>query len=314
VDLPIEYMLYVIPAIFAVIIAFVIWQFKLKEKMHYPLAREQDLGIGRVGLSKLGKYYEGPMTTTDNYFAENFSKILAGTSSTEERKNALAFRDKFMKRYTLALKDGGTKIMVTYDDNPLDRKYCTRQDRGADVPIRSIGPIQDCGIEGEYGGFVWYWAKLDKTAVAASAPESEERQSEIAGAKYIRLAAANSEAIRITKEELKITHDQLDQERREKAEMAQECGALKSALAIRTLTPGEEPPKIQNGFIAKAKTWFETPWQFVLAGVAYFVSPFIVSLFGSAIPPTSTAFATLAITVLGFFLIPFAKKVFGRWL
>jgi hypothetical protein len=313
VDLPIEYMLYIIPAIFAFIIALVIYQFKLKEKVHYPLAREQDLGIGRVGLSKLGKYYEGPMTTTDNYFAENFSKILAGTSSTEERKNALAFRDKFMKRYTLALKDGGTKIMVTYDDNPLDRKYCTRQDKGADVPIRSIGPIQDCGLEGEYDGFVWYWAKLDKTAVLASAPESEERQSEIAGAKYVRLSAANSEAVRVTKEENKILHDQLDQERRSGAQTAAKLDRALGALKQHSLSEPESN-KMPSVVMPKVKEWFATSWQFISAGVAYFVAPLIISLFGTNIAPTSTAYATLAITVAGFFIIPFARKVFGRWL
>lgn len=311
-DFGIQYALYGMAVVFAVIVIVIIYQFRLKERMHYPLANEQDLGIGRVALSRVGKYYEGPMTTSENFFNHRLGQIIAGANE-DKRKQTIAFRDKFMSFYTFALKDSREKILVSCDANYLDKKYCTRQDKGAEIAIRSIGPFQDCGLIGELDGFTWYWGKLDKTTVSASDLERKNFEEVLEGAKYIRLAAHNSEANRILKEDLKNTRDLLDQERKHSAEIFAKYDRALGALKQHSLAEPEQN-KMPGTFFPKVKEWFATPWQIVSAGVAYLVSPLIIGRMGSNIAPTSTAYATLVITIAGFFIIPFARKVFGRWL
>jgi len=129
---------------------------------------------------------------------------------------------------------------------------------------------------------------------------------------YARDTAKNIEKIHDLKEERDYYREDRDRERSAKAKERSLKDRALSALGIHPLTVPSEV-KVPGVWRSKVKEWFNWP-QVLTAAIAYMLAPYIQSWLNLTLtPPTTTYFAAL-VTVIGFFIIPIGKKLFGRWL
>jgi hypothetical protein len=279
--------------------------------VQYPLSKEEDLGFVRIHLPQLGRFNEGRATTARNHFIENFSTAL--TKSPKDKQDyVLKFRDRiFDKDFMLAQRCGREKIIYLFDANPLDPKYCHREDKGTETPIRQIGPVRDCGSVGSFRGFEYIFVKLDKDTAAFTDQQRELSMILSEGLKYIVDAASNLDRIKFLKDRVDVLQDQLVQEQKRLAEKSAELDMAKSALGQQLLSePGVV--KIGMGFGPKAKAWFGDWKQYLAAAIGYLIiSPFLISNFAADATPPATTYMTAGISVACFFALPVLKSIWG---
>jgi hypothetical protein len=296
-------------AVFLGLIVFLIWKFRLEQVVQYPLPNEEDLGIGMIALP--GKLNVGRMTTARRYWQEQFAKKIASADQADQ-KDLIIERDEVLGSCLIAQRVGRDRKFYAFDGDILDPKFHVRMDKGSKTPVRWIGPVQDClnvmGTDGEY-----IFAKLSTESHPFTDEEREHDSVLIRTMSYTALAAESRGKIKFLEDRNKTVEDQLSLERQKNAQLSSKSDMALSALDQHSLARPESN-KMPGTFMPKVKEWFGTPWQLVTMVIAYFISPLIMTLFSNNIAPTSTAYVTLAITVLGFFIIPFVKKVFGRWL
>jgi hypothetical protein len=297
---------------FTAVIVFLIWKFWLAEVVQYPLPNEEDLGIGMISLPQIGKLNEGRITTARRYWQEKYGQLIS-TADQVDHKKIIALRDKVLSYHWIAQRVGRDKKMYIFDADPLDPKYHVRVDKGSKTPVRWIGPVQDCETKEGPDGFQYIFAKLNTETKPFTEQERQDGLVVMEGAAYTPLAAESRGKIKFLEDRNKTVESQLNVEREKNAELSGKLDTALGALDQHSLARPESN-KMPGRVMPKVKEWFGTPWQLVTAGIAYFVSPFIMTLVSNSIPPTSTAYVTLAITVLGFFFIPLIKKVFGKWL
>jgi len=307
---------YILGAVLLAIVLVIVYFYRIKPVMQFPLSKEEDLGFGRIHLSQLGRFNEGRITTARNHFIENFSMAL--TKSPSDKQDAvLQFRNRiFDKDWLLAQRCGRDKIIYLFDANPLDPKYCHREDRGTETPIRQIGPVRDCGSVGSFRGFEYIFVKLDKDAVQFTAEERGLYQTLCEGLKYIRDAASNLERTKFVQDRNETLEDQLIQEQRRNAKVSGELDTARSALAQQLLSePGAV--KIGVGFGPKAKALFGDFKQYIAAAIGYLViAPVLIGNFAPETSPPATTYLTAGIVVVCFFALPALRMIadqFGRW-
>lgn len=313
---PLDYLPYTFGVFIAIILVVIVWFFRFRPVMQYPLPKEEDLGYAKIWLGSLGRFNEGTLTTARNYFAENFGKAI--TNSAPDKQTALVkFRDKTLdERWLLAHRCGRSKIVYLFDANPLEPKYCHREDRGTGRPVRQIGPVQDCGSVGSFGGFEFIFVKLDKTTVQFSSEERTLNQTLCYGLQHIQDAGANLEEIKFLKDRVVTVEDHNHQQAQKIAELSAKCEELEDIASQKRLTQNETI-MVSRGLGPKARAWFGDFKQYVAAGLGYLIiAPFVISHYDPQAAPPTTTYLTLAITVACFFVLPVFKKIaqtIGKW-
>ena len=315
-SLSIETMPYILGAVLLAVVLVIVYFYRIKPVVQFPLSKEEDLGYGRIHLPQLGRFNEGRITTARNHFIENFSTAL--TKSPADKQDAvLQFRNRiFDKDWLLAQRCGRDKVIYLFDANPLDPKYCHREDKGTETPIRQIGPVRDCGSVGSFRGFEYVFVKLDKDTAQFTAEQRELNQTLAEGMKYIEDAASNLERVKFLKDRVEMMEDQLEQEQRRVAAKSAELDTCKSALGQQQLSePGQV--KIGVGFGPKAKALFGDFKQYVAAAIGYLViAPVLIGNFAPETSPPATTYLTAGIVVVCFFALPALRMIvdqFGRW-
>jgi hypothetical protein len=307
--LPAEYIPYVIGAIFLVIALVVLYEMQLKQVFQLPLMNEQDLGIGKIWLEKMGRFREGRITTAKNTIAGLFTTILTNPES--QPANAVGFRERMDKRYFLAMRDGREKLFLMFDANPMDERYCHREDRGSGTPVFSIGPVQDCGSQGVYDKFEWIWVKLDKESKPFPPDVLPHLQVELETLKFMRQSATNISKLKVSEERNKALEEKSDRDNRLIAETTAKLDRALDMGKQQLLSQGPAGMKPPGTTIQSLKQWF-SPWQFLIAVLAYLLAPWIIQTISPESSPPATSYLAIVIAVIGFFLLPFAKKLFGR--
>jgi hypothetical protein len=172
--------------------------------------------------------------------------------------------------------------------------------------------VQDVVSVGEYGGIEYLALKLDPTTKSFSKEEKELVTVGLGVVEYLRDAAKNVEKIHELKDELKFQGESLTKVLGEKAEMRSKLDAALSALSQKPLTQ-EEEPKLKGTLVERLKPWFK--WYQILTALGgYAVAPWILQYANIQVEYPITTYFAAFFAVLGFFIIPIGRKIFGRWL
>ena len=304
---------YVIVTFFVVVVAFLVYKFRLAPTIEYPLPNEEDLGIGKISLPQLGKLNEGRITTARRYVQSLWAKLITSAEK-DAQENLIKLRDLMLSGFLIAQRAGRDKIIYVFDANPVDPQYHVREDHGrGNTPIRWIGPVQDSLSLGSFDGFEFIHGKLKTEQFHFTEDERTKWTGILSALSFIRLAAENKGKLKSVEDRNKSLESLIEDERGKHATTRSKLDRALSALEQKTLsTTGEA--KVPGGFGLKVKEWFTWP-QLISAGAFYFVvSPLLMSMFFNDATPPTTTYITAGITIAGFFSIPVFRKVFGRWL
>jgi hypothetical protein len=311
-SLPLEYMPYIIGGAFAIALFVLYYELKIKQTVRSPLPNEEDLGVGKFHLPQMGIFNEGRITTARPTVAKWFGSQITNAPS-EKQAGLIALRKEIMDNFFfLAQRVGTHKIMYMSDVNPMDPRYCLREDKGDATPIRQIGPVQACFSLGTNFGFEWIGLKLTAARVDYTPDELEHHKTLVEAMMYSRDAASNLQKMKFLEDRVK-TLEGRDVELNQKlSKITSEKDEIETGASAHSLLD-REPLKTGHTFGPFAKNWFGD-WKQIAALVAgYFViSPIIISI--AKVPPTATNWVTALIVVLCYFAIPLFRKIFGRWL
>jgi hypothetical protein len=307
---------YILFAALLAIVLVIVYIYRIKPVVQFPLSNEEDLGYGRIHLDKLGKFNEGRLTTAQNHFIENFSMAITA-GSPDEQGALLEFRKAiFDNRWTLAQRVGREKFIYLFDANPLDKKYCKREDKGTETPIRRIGPVLDCGSVGTYHGFQYVFVKLDPEIADFTDEQREVAATLSYGLMYIEDAASNLTKLKFMADRVGVLEYQLEEAHGIIASKSAQLDTARLASGLESLT---EPKSQKVGFQfgPKAKAWFGDWKQIAFAFVGYLViAPLVISHFAPDTTPPMTTYLTAGIVVVCFFALPALRTIaglFGRW-
>ncbi len=304
---------YFLLAFFAVVVAYIIYKFRLAPTIEYPLANEEDLGIGKVSLPQLGRLNEGRLTTARRYVQGLWAKLITSAEK-DAQAGLIGLRDLMLSGFLIAQRVGREKIIYIFDADPMDPKYHVREDHGhGNTAVRWIGPVQDSMSLGSFDGFEFIHGKLKTEQFHFSEDERSKWSTVLSALSFLRLAAENKGELKTVKDRNVSLEALLEDERKSHAKTRSKLDRSNSALEQKTLsTTGEA--KISGAFSQKIKEWFSL-YQLLSAGAFYFiVSPLLMSMFFNTATPPTTTYITAGITIAGFFSIPVFRKVFGRWL
>jgi hypothetical protein len=302
-------------AVFVGVIVAIFYKFRLEPMVQLPLANEEDLGIAKISMPKIGRpLVEGRLTTASNYVKTLFAKLITSSPATIQ-PNLTEMRDTLAKGYLFAQRSGRDKIIYLSDENLMDPNFHVREDKHGSTPIRFI-QTQDCKSYGTVDGFEYIGIQVNSSPNKFTEIQDKIYDALLGALSFMRLASVNQGKIKQLDDRNKSLEGLLDKEHKEHAETRSKLDRAMSALEQKTLsTTGEA--KVPGGFMAKVKDWFTWP-QLLTAAVAYLLSPLIIqslaSTQGWTIQPPATSYLTALVTIAGFFVIPFLKKALGRWL
>lgn len=313
---PLEFT-YLAVAIFVAIAIVILYKFVLEPKVQYALRNEEDEGDWTIPLAQLGIMNVGRVVTARRTLQSRWAKAIEATDDEAKKKALIAERDSEMEYHWFAQKSERGKVLYCFDKDPLEPQFHMRQDRGGrfggETPGRFIQGIRDCVQCGEYDGFTVIGVKLSVEQSVLTEKERNNYELRLEGVSFLRLASENLGKIKWLNDRLKTLDILLDHERAEHAQARSKLDRAVSALEQKTLsTTGEA--RVPGTVVQKLKEWFTWPQLITAAAFYFIVSPLLMSVFFSSATPPTTTYITAFITVIGFFIIPIFKKIFGRWL
>jgi len=292
------------------IMALVFYFVILKPRITQPLPNERPLGFWSIWLPKGFGLKAGNATTARHTLEREFTRLIENeTDETVKRqlKDAQKIFDVF---YPIAHKVGRETFIYLFDKNPEDQRFMDVDPNQNDSYI--IHGVQDVISKGEYGGLQVLGLKIDPQTKSFSELEENLMEIGLDIVKYITNAAKNVEEIYELKDELKFTKESLKKGLDERAEMRSKLDRAMSALSQKPLTQSEEV-KLKGTFVEKMKEWFR-PIQLITALAAFLLAPYILTWMNVQVEYPITSYFAALVTILGFFIIPIGKKIFGRWL
>lgn len=302
---------------FSLILLVALYVLRIKPSREKPLPNEKYLGLWTIQLPGGLGVRVGHVTTAYKTVVGWLNKIVESETEEALKKSLLTVQNLFSKFYFVAQKVGRQVHIYLFDENPEDQKFLDVDPAQDDSYILGRG-IQDAITVGEWNGFQFTGVKLDPSTKQLSSDERQKFEVVLEISKYVRDAARNTERIRYIRDERDDARLAFEKEVKDKAKIRSECDRAVSALGQKPLTQ-PEGVKVPGAWKAKVKEWFANPWQIAVALLFYFVvSPLLQSSLCSQFgwdlqPPMSHVFGAF-IAVVGFFAIPFARKIFGRWL
>ena len=312
----IEVGVYLIPIlagmVVAVVAAITLYFYYFKPKTQQALPNERQIGYVGIFLLKGFGFHSGYMCTAQKTLQRWFATIIEKEPNTNLKmkysKIAGFINDTY---HAVAHKVNRTTYIYLFNQDPLDQRFMDIDPSQNDAYV--IHGVQDIVPAGEVGGVKFLGISLDTTTTPLDENRLNEFKVVMEIASNLKDAAVNTYKIAQLKTELEDTKSALGKELGDKAKLSSELYRAKSALAKETLTP--PPTVVLPGALGqKLKAWFTWP-QFLIAAVAYLTSGQIMVFagLGSLEPPLTTVVSAF-ITIIGFFVLPLGKKIFGRWL
>jgi len=308
--------IYLIPVLAGIVVAVVaavtFYFYYFRPKTQQPLPNERQIGWVGIFLLKGFGYHAGYMSTAQKSLQRWLATIIEKEPKTELKlkysKFAVFINDKY---HAFAHKVDRTTYIYLFNQDPLDQRFMDIDPTQNDAYV--IHGVQDVVPAGEVGGAKFLGISLDTSTTPLDEKRLDEFKTIMEMASNLKDAAINTYKIAQLKTELEDTRSALDKELNEKAKMSSTLYRCKSALSKETLTP---PPTVAlpGALGQKLKAWFTWP-QFLIAAIAYLMSGQIMVFagLGNLQPPLTTVVSAF-ITLIGFFILPFGKKIFGRWL
>lgn len=281
-----------------------------KPKIQKPLPNERFLGFITLWIPKGFGLKAGYATTARRTLEKMFTDIMENEADEEAEEKLAAAKQIFDSFHPIAHRASGENYIYLFDMNPQDQKYMDVDPTRNDAYI--IHGVQDAISVGEWKGFKFLGLALNPGHTKLSPEEHTRFQLGVEAVKYLRDAAKNTLKIATLKDELEDTRSALEKTLKEKAEIRSKLDRALSALSQKTLTQPEEV-KVKGAWRAKVKEWFNWP-QFLTAAVAYLIAPHLLTWFNITLQPPGITYFVAFITIVGFFIIPVGKKMFGRWL
>lgn len=293
--------------IVAVVILY-LWYYK--PKIAPPLPNERALGVWTLWLPKGFGLHSGYATTARRTLEKWFTQLIENVMDTVQREKLEETRQLFAKFYPIAHKVGRQVFIYLFTHNPEDQNYIDIDPNQNDSYI--VHGVQDVMLGGESSKFQFLGVKLNPTAQSFTKDERKLMKLGLGTVKVLEDAAKNTEKIRNLKEERDYYEEQYHGQTQKTAGQRSRADRAESALGQKSLTVSEDV-KVAGAWRAKAKEWLNWP-QVLTAIIAYMLAPYIQGWLNLTLtPPTTTYFAAF-VTVVGFFVIPIGKKMFGRWL
>lgn len=291
--------------VFFIVVLYVFWY---RPRTQMPLSNEQPWGRLSIYLPKGIGLHEGYSCGARATIQRQFTQLIKSETDGAIKKKLEATRTTFDGFHPVAHKVGRQTFIYLFDLNPRDQKFMDVNPNENDSYI--IHDVKDVESVGDWNGKKFLGVKLNPETKKFSPEEKKWVNNSLEVVKYLRDAAKNVEKIHGLKEERDYYRDDRDKERIEKAKIRSERDRGVSALGQKPLTVPAEA-KIPGGWKIKVKEWF-SPVQLLTGALAYFSAPHLqIWLKLQLEPPFTTYFAAL-ITVVGFFIIPIGKKLFGR--
>lgn len=308
--------IYLIPviagAVVSIVAAITFYFYYFRPKTQQPLPNERQIGWVGIFLLKGFGFHAGYMSTAQKSLQRWLATIIEKEPSTELKLKYSTLASFMNDRYhAVAHKVDRSTYIYLFNQDPMDQRFMDIDPTQNDAYV--IHGVQDVVPAGEVGGVKFLGISLDTTTTALDEKRLLEFKVVMEVASNLKDAATNTYKIQQLKQENDDLRGALDKELGEKAKISSELYRAKSALAKETLTP---PPTVAlpGALGHKLKSWFTWP-QFLIAGVAYLMSGQIMVFAGLGYlnPPYTTVLSAF-ITLVGFFILPVGKKLFGRWL
>lgn len=308
--------IYLIPVLAGIIVAAIaaitFYFYYFRPKTQQPLPNERQIGWVGIFLLKGYGFQAGYMSTAQKSLQRWLATILEKEPTAELKMKYSKLATFLNEHYhAVAHKVNRTTYIYLFNQDPLDQRFMDIDPTQNDAYV--IHGVQDVVPAGEVGGVKFLGVSLDMTTTALDEKRLEEFKVIMEIASNLKDAATNTYKIQQLKQENDDLGGALNKELGEKAKIASELYRCKSALAKETLTP---PPTVAlpGALGQKLKSWFSWP-QFLIAGIAYLMSGQIMVFAGLGyLEPPFTTVVSAFITLIGFFIMPIAKKLFGRWL
>jgi hypothetical protein len=292
------------------IAALVLYFVIIKPRIEQPLPDETPLGHVTMWIPKGFGLKEGNCTTARRTLEREFTRLVENQTDKDVKAKLESAQKIFDFFHPIAQKVGRETFIYFFDKNPQDQQFWDSDPSQVGASI--IHGVQDAMSVGKYAGFQILGLHLDPETKSFSEDEKKLMSVALDIVKYVRDAAKNTEQNFQLKEHVKFLEDSLDQSYRDMAQVRSKFDRSNSALSQKSLTQPEEV-HLKGTFTEKVKQWFK-PIQLLTALAGYLLAPYILIWTGLRLEyPVAVYFAAFT-TVVGFFSIPIAKKIFGRWL
>jgi hypothetical protein len=292
------------------IAVYLVYKFRLEEVVQYPLANEEDCGVWKVPLPRMGRPVQiGRVTTARNHYAALYARDIVSCKDDEQTKK-LAIRDEIMKRFLFAQRSGREKLIYICDANPLDPALHVREDTRGNVPVRWI-PVQDCLSVGVgVDGFEYISLKLTTNAVAFTSQQRELETVLAEALKYEKLSANNTEQIKSKDEQISMLKEQ-NQNYLATINMTMAEKAQSDLIAgTGDLITGESKPPIPIRRMPGIKEFF-TWAQVAMSALVFVAIPYLMRAANIG-PPAEPTTAAAVGAFLAWIVTPFLRKLIGK--
>lgn len=294
----------------ASIIILVYYHVLLKPRLAQPLPNERPLGYLQTWFPKGYGPQSGNWCTARKTLEREITRLLENETDSEKKQDLEKAYKIFDSYYPYAQKVGRQTKILLFDDNPEDQKYLDVNPNENDSFI--LHGVQDVVSVGEYSGIEYLALKLDSETKQFTKDEKELASIGLGIVEYLRDAAKNVEKIHNLNEEIKFQKECYDKVWKQNGELRSENDGLKGAASIRPLTQ-EEGPKVKPTLVEKLKPWFKS-YQLLTAIAGYLIAPWILTYSNVYLEYPLTTYFAAFMSVVGFFIIPIIRKIFGRWL
>jgi hypothetical protein len=291
------------------IILLVLYFIYLRPRIKSPLPNERGLGWWILRVPTIG-WLDGYVCTAKTTVDRALRQIVESESDKTVLDQAEDVKKILETCYPLAQRVGRKVYLLLFDQNPQDQRFMDADPDKEDT--YRIHGIQDMCSLGEWKGRHVVALKLNPETRTFTDDERKWVKSVGAFVKYLEDAAKNKLKLRELEDERNYFKESNEKKGKRIAEMRSDLDRGKSALGQKPLTVPESV-KVPGAWREKMKEWFSWP-QLLVAAIAYLLSPYILTWTGWNLTPPSTTYFAAFVTVVGFFLLPLAKKVFGRWL
>jgi hypothetical protein len=279
-----------------------------RPRIQKPLPNEKSLDYWTIWLREHG-VVTGYVTTAMQTLQARLTDIMQNETDTEQKKRVIEFQN-FLKKFSpIAQRCERKTNIYLCTQNPEDQRFRAIDPDRKDSYI--LNDVEDVLYAGEWDGWNIYAVKLGTETIGFSDEEKKLVSNLAEGVKYLRDAAKNVEKIKAFKESY---DDQVSENQKLVKALREKESKLDDALYALSQKPlTVEEVALKGGFREKIKEWFTWP-QILTAVVGYLIAPYVLQFLQWDLQPPATTYFTAFITLIGFFFIPIARKLFGRWL
>ena len=294
------------------IIVVIFYVFYYKPRVDLPLQGERLIGQVRMWIPHGFGLFAGPMTTGRRTLEMYWTGLIQNEKDDAVRRRFEENRDFCFKQlpHVFAMKTGGKTKILLFDRNPEDQRFLSYDPEHGEFLLHGIQDVKKVQ-EGKKGWEIIGF-KLSEKRTKFTEQEEKVFASVLDNFSVIRKAAESKELITVLEDDVRRLTGLTDEMGQTIREVSSDRDGWRKIADKKNLLESREV-KIPGQLREKLKEWFTWP-QVITAGLAYFLAPHILVFANLQLNEPEITYAVLLVSLVGFFIIPVGKKLFGRWL